>query len=139
MSGTLERFSLGPELHTDAGRLQFPIILDEWDAYSVAYAIPPGTAATLEVPDTDLNVTISGGVIPGESAVVLYGSVPGWWRNWSVRRYSPMCFARRQSAYRAIAAATRTATVAFGVTAFSLRTLSSSGSGPWRFLADKGQ
>ena len=75
--GTLERFSLGHELDTDVVRLQFPAVHGEWDAYSVAYAILLGTADTLEVPDTDLNVTITGGDRPGESAVVLYDNVPG--------------------------------------------------------------
>ena len=75
--GTLERFSLGHELATDVVRLQFPGVQNEWDAYSVAYAILLGAADTLEVPDTDLNVTITGGDRPGESAVVLYDNVPG--------------------------------------------------------------
>ena len=75
--GTLERFSLGHELATDVVRLQFPNVHGEWDAYSVAYAILLGAADTLEVPDTDLNVTIAGGDQPGESAVVLYDNVPG--------------------------------------------------------------
>ena len=75
--GTLERFSLGHELATDVVRLQFAMIDDEWDAYSVAYAVLLGAADTLEVPDTDLNVTIAGGNRSGESAVVLYDNVPG--------------------------------------------------------------
>ena len=75
--GTLERFSLGHELATDVVRLQFPQLRGEWDAYSVAYAVLLGAANTLEVPDTDLNVTITGGNQPGESAVVLYDNVPG--------------------------------------------------------------
>ena len=75
--GTLERFSLGHELATDVVRLQFPTVVGEWDAYSVAYAILLGAADTLEVPDTDLNVTIAGGDRSGESAVVLYDNVPG--------------------------------------------------------------
>ena len=76
-SGTLERFSLGHELATDVVRLQFPMVHGEWDAYSVAYAVLLGAADTLEVPDTDLNVTVAGGDRPGESAVVLYDNVPG--------------------------------------------------------------
>ena len=75
--GTLERFSLGHELATDVVRLQFAMVHGEWDAYSVAYAVLLGAADTLEVPDTDLNVTITGGDRPGESAVVLYDNVPG--------------------------------------------------------------
>ena len=75
--GTLERFSLGHELVTDVVRLQFPQLCGEWDAYSVAYAVRLGAAETLDVPDTDLNVTITGGDNPGESAIVLYDNVPG--------------------------------------------------------------
>ena len=75
--GELEPFSLGHELHTDVVRLQFPKIHDEWDAYSVAYAVLLGAADALQVPDIDLNVTIAGGSRTGESAVVLYDDVPG--------------------------------------------------------------
>ena len=75
--GTLERFSLGHELVTDVVRLQFQGLRGEWDAYSMAYAILLGAAVTLDIPDTDLNVTITGGVNPGESAIVLYDNVPG--------------------------------------------------------------
>lgn len=74
---TLERFSLGHELVTDVVRLQFPQPMGKWDAYSVAYAVLLGAAETLDVPDTDLNVTITGGDSPGESAIVLYDNVPG--------------------------------------------------------------
>ncbi len=73
----LKLFSLGHELDTDVVRLQFPTVHGERDAYSVAYAVLLGAADTLEVPDTDLNVTIAGGDHPGESAVVLYDNVPG--------------------------------------------------------------
>ena len=75
--GTLRQYSLGHELTTDVLCLQFPMIHDEWEAYSVAYAILLGAADALEVPDTDLNVTITGGDLPTESAVVLYDNVPG--------------------------------------------------------------
>ena len=75
--GTLEPFALGHELVTDVVRLQFPLLTGEWDAYSVAYAILLGAAETLDVPDTDLNVTIAAGVSSGESAIVLYDDVPG--------------------------------------------------------------
>lgn len=74
--GTLERFSLGHELVTDVVRLQFPQLRDEWQAYSTAYALLLGAAETLDVPDTDLNVTITGSD-RGETAIVLYDSVPG--------------------------------------------------------------
>ena len=76
-SGTLERFSLAHELTTDVVRLQFPGLTEEWDAYSVAYAILLGAADTLQVPDSDLNATVTGGERPGESSVVLYDNVPG--------------------------------------------------------------
>ncbi len=75
--GTLEMFSLGHELVTDVMRLEFPGIRGEWAAYSVAYAILLGAAEALDVPDTDLNVTITKGTSLGESAIVLYDSVPG--------------------------------------------------------------
>ena len=76
-NGTLENVSFGYELVTDVVRLQFPKLTDEWDAYSVAYAILLGAAEVLDVPDTDLNVTITGGKKPTESAIVLYDNVPG--------------------------------------------------------------
>ena len=57
----LERFSLGHELVTDVVRLQFPQPMGEWDAYSSAYAVLLEAAETLDVPDTDLNATITGG------------------------------------------------------------------------------
>ena len=76
-SGRLEQFSFGHELVTDVVRLQFPKLSGEWDTYSVAYAILLGAANTLEVPDTDLNVTITAGDQSGEAAVVLYDNVPG--------------------------------------------------------------
>ena len=75
--GTLGKLSLGHELVTDVVRLQFPLVHDEWDAYSVAYAVLLGAADTLGVPDSDLNVTITGGDRLGKSAVVLYDNVPG--------------------------------------------------------------
>ena len=76
-AGTLNRFSLGHELVTDVVRLQFPQLTGEWDAYSVAYAVLLGAAETLDVPDADLNVTITGSSNTGESAIVLYDNVPG--------------------------------------------------------------
>ena len=75
--GTLEKFRLGHELVTDVVRLQFPQLSDQWDAYSLAYAILLGVAEQMEVPDTDLNVTIAGGDIPGEATIILYDNVPG--------------------------------------------------------------
>ena len=75
--GKLEKFSLGHELVTDVVRLQFPRLRGEWEAYSVAYAVLLGAAEILNVPDNDLNVTITGGENPDESAIVLYDNVPG--------------------------------------------------------------
>ena len=76
-NGTLTKFSLGHELITDVMRLQFPGLRGEWDAYSVAYAVLLGAAETLNVPDTDLNVTITSGANPYETAIILYDNVPG--------------------------------------------------------------
>ena len=66
-----------PELVADVVRLRFSDLCDEWDAYSVAYAVLLGSAVALDVPDTDLNATIAGGENPGEAAIVLYDNVPG--------------------------------------------------------------
>ena len=73
----VECVSLGHELVTDVMRLQFPNLWEESDAYSVAYAILLGAAETLEVLDTDLNVTTTGVQGKAETAVVLYDNVPG--------------------------------------------------------------
>ena len=75
-NGTLDSYSLGHELVTDAVRMQFPNLTDQWDAYSLAYAFLLGAAERLDVPDTDLNVTITGGE-EGQVAIVLYDNVPG--------------------------------------------------------------
>ena len=75
--GTLDRFSLGHEMVTDVVRLQFQGLFDEWEAYSVAYAVLLGAAYSLDVPDADLNVTIAGGSTPKASTIVLYDNVPG--------------------------------------------------------------
>ena len=76
-SGTLERFSLGHELVTDVVLIRFPQLTDEWEAYSLAYAVLLGAADTMDVPDMDLNVTITAGDAPNEAAIVLYDNVPG--------------------------------------------------------------
>jgi len=73
----LEKFSLGHELVTDVVRLQFSDLGDQWDAYSLAYAIQLGASKTMDVPDTDLNVTITGDKASDETAIVLYDNVPG--------------------------------------------------------------
>ena len=75
--GILEHFSLGHELITDVMCLQMPGLLLEWDAYSVAYAVLLGSADVLNIPHMDLNVTITSGDKPSESAIVLYDNVPG--------------------------------------------------------------
>lgn len=74
--GTLVRYSLGHNLVTDVVRLQFPMLRNLEDAYSVAYALLFGASDILEVPDTDLNVTITGGK-NNQVAIVLYDNVPG--------------------------------------------------------------
>ena len=76
-SGKIKCFSLGHELGTDVVRLQFPGLRKEWDAYSVAYAVLLGAADTLEILNTDLNVTITSAIGSSEVAVVLYDNVPG--------------------------------------------------------------
>ncbi len=76
-SGTLERFSLGHELVTDVVLIRFPQLTDQWEAYSLAYAVLLGAADTMDVPDMDLNVTITASDAPNEAAIVLYDNVPG--------------------------------------------------------------
>ena len=75
--GMLERFALGHELVTDVMRIQFQGVGQAWDAYSVGYALLLGAAEVLNVPDTDLSVTITAGPTQGTIAVVLYDNVPG--------------------------------------------------------------
>ncbi len=76
-SGTLRNFSLGHELITDVVRMEFEELTDQWDAYSLAYAILLGAAGTLDVPGTDLNITITGGSSGHGAAIVIYDNVPG--------------------------------------------------------------
>ena len=76
-SGMLERFSLGHELETDVVRVQFPGVRDQWEAYSIGYAVLLGAAETMNVPSTDLNVTLTGSSNQAEYAIVLYDNVPG--------------------------------------------------------------
>jgi len=76
-NATLERLSLGHEFVTDVTRLHFPAVTSEWAAYSLAYAVLLGTASTLNVPDTDLNATITGQKSGEELSIVLYDNVPG--------------------------------------------------------------
>ncbi len=76
-SGTLGQFSLGHELVTDVMLVQFPGVTDQWDTYSLAFSLLLGAAETMDVPATDLNVTITGGETTHEAAIVLYDNVPG--------------------------------------------------------------
>ena len=75
--GTLGCYSLAHELHTDVVRLQFRVPLSEEHAYSLGFAIMLGVAEALDVPATDLNVTIGGGGGSAEPAIILYDDVPG--------------------------------------------------------------
>ena len=76
-SGTWSSFSLGHELVTDVVRLKFPGVMEEWHAYSLGYAVLLGASEALDVPNTDLNVTITGVGSTGSPAIVLYDAVPG--------------------------------------------------------------
>lgn len=76
-NGQLERLALGHEFVTDVVRLQFPGLTDSSDAYSLAYAVLLGAAEALDVPDTDLNTTITSGETGNETSIVLYDNVPG--------------------------------------------------------------
>ena len=79
-NGMPEQFSLGHEFVTDVVRLQFLRLVDQWEAYSLAYAVLLGAAEALDVPDADLNVTITGNDTTDDAAIVLYDNVPGWCR-----------------------------------------------------------
>ncbi|NQT21628.1 MAG: DEAD/DEAH box helicase [Planctomycetes bacterium] len=80
--GTLEQVALGHEFTTDVLELQFNVPLQEdtspvWFAHSLAYALVEGAAERLEVPSTDLNVTVGKCeqlIVP---PVILYDNVPG--------------------------------------------------------------
>ena len=76
-TGILGRYSLGHELVTDVLRIQFPHLKDQWEAYSLAYAVLLGAAETLSLPSTDFNVTITAGSAKDKTAIVLYDNVPG--------------------------------------------------------------
>ena len=75
--GTLGLYSLGHELPTDVVKLKFVGLVNEADTYSVGYGVLLGVAKTLDVPATDLNVTITGEPSTDESAIILYDNVPG--------------------------------------------------------------
>lgn len=76
-NGTIGKYALGHELVTDVLRIQFLDLEDQWEAYSLAYAVLLGAADTLNLPSTDLNVTITAGNNPGKTSIVLYDDVPG--------------------------------------------------------------
>ena len=76
--GTLRKLSLGHEFVTDVTRLDFPCLRDKEKAYSLAYAVLLGASSALEVPDTDLNATITGrSPTAAGLSIVLYDNVPG--------------------------------------------------------------
>ena len=75
--GTLANYSLGHCFLTDVVRLRFDQLTDQWDAYSLAYALLLGSAQTLQLPNNDLNVTITGGEKSDTYAIILYDNVPG--------------------------------------------------------------
>ena len=80
--GTLQHVSLGHEFVTDVLQIQFRSGPPQNDingfTYSLAYALVEGAGSVLEVPVTDLSVTVSyggdSGIIP---PIVLYDNVPG--------------------------------------------------------------
>lgn len=80
--GTLEQVSLGHEFVTDVLQLQFhPKPKEEvdplWFAYSLAYAVVEGAAEVLEVPSTDLSVTVAYNEQSPVPPIILYDNVPG--------------------------------------------------------------
>ena len=76
-SGRLTQYSLGHELVTDVLRIQFPNLHNLWEAYSLAYAVLLGAAVTLEVPNNDLDVTVTKKYTPHQIEIILYDNVPG--------------------------------------------------------------
>jgi len=87
--GRLERLSLGHRFTTDVLRVVFPARLKDrllvpsggeneaGFAHSLAYALLQGTASSLQVPPTDLNVTLQHSPFDELPAIVLYDDVPG--------------------------------------------------------------
>jgi len=82
-SGKIDLYSLAHEFETDVLKLQFYEVDDYliYDpisfAYSLGFALLEGAADVLEIPSTDLNITISqteGSLIP---PIILYDNVPG--------------------------------------------------------------
>lgn len=87
--GIVERVSLGHHFITDVLRIVFPARLKDrllvptgrddqaGFALSLAYALLQGTASSLQVPPTDINVTLQHGLLDELPAIVLYDDVPG--------------------------------------------------------------
>jgi len=83
-AGSAARLSLGHEFVTDVVQIQFHMSPGPQDAtedpawlgYGVATALLEGMAEVIDVPTTDLNVTIGRGG-EGLPAIVLYDDVPG--------------------------------------------------------------
>lgn len=84
-SGQLDRVALGHEFLTDVVKMQFhgspPFGRADdgiWFAYSLAYALLEGAAEALEVPSTDLSVTVKQSEVGAEiPQIILYDNVPG--------------------------------------------------------------
>ncbi len=77
-----ERVSLGHEFITNVLKIQFKERMSEGQdpisfAYSLAYAIVEGAAEVLEVPSTDLNVTVHHIEQQPIPPIILYDNVPG--------------------------------------------------------------
>jgi len=82
-SGTIEQVSLGHEFVTDVLQIQFLLGLQQdnvdgiWFGYSLAYALAEGAAEVLEVPVTDLSVTVAYSSDRAIPPIILYDNVPG--------------------------------------------------------------
>jgi len=84
-AGQLDRVALGHEFLTDVVKLEFQgfqVVQGAhgaiWSAYSLAYALLEGAAETLEVPNTDLSVTVRQSEASGEiPQIIVYDNVPG--------------------------------------------------------------
>lgn len=82
--GRLEKFSLGHEFITDVLGLRFILpttnnipIDPYWFTYSLGTALLEGTSEVLEIPSTDLNVTIAFDTLHQSYQIILYDAVPG--------------------------------------------------------------
>ena len=75
--GKLTQYSLGYELVTDVLRIRFPKLPNLWEAYSLAYSVLLGAAVTLEIPNNDLDVTVSKKNKQNQIDIILYDNVPG--------------------------------------------------------------